>query len=920
VSLVHPQALWLLAVLPAIWALAYASRDRHLAWRLDGATALRSVALALLALALAQPQVQGRDRTISVAYVVDVSRSVSPEFLRRSIDWIRAANARYRPREARFVAFADRPQRVDSIDGLLSVAVSPDARPGDGAIVQAATDIEQALRAALAGFGPYGARRVVLITDGNQTLGDLWRMLPRLQENKVRVYAVPAPSLLEADAWVDGIVVPLGVRQQEPVAIEVRVQALGAMRARVGLRSGERLLGARSVALRAGRNDIAIPAVLRDAGLNLLTASVQAEGDRFEDNDTLEEGAWVAPRPRVLYVEGLPESAHYLADALRARHFDVTVGGADLLATQAGGLSRFDALVVSDVPPQEIAAASANAIEAYVREGGGLIYVAGESTFGKGGLSGGALERVLPVRFEGRRKRLDLDLVLLIDRSHSMRGRMLEQAKTAALSTLDLLELHHRLAVVAFDSRAHVVVPLAAVGNRRRAEDLIASMTARGQTAIYPALAEARRLLADSTATTRHVILLSDGITAQVPADRSNAPSAAEIQRQIQRTREEDARRDGRAVTSAEPAELPPESGPIETLAAELAVSNVTVTTVAIGKKPNLALMSAIAAAGRGRGYQAASEAEIPELFVNETRRLLGEAMVEQEFRPVVAHRVAALEGLDFAGGPPLRGMVVARPKKFSDVLLRGPQQRPLLATTHYGLGKTVAFLSDAKNRWSSEWIGWDGFGRFWAQLVRDTIPRSESAEIALRVGRIGPEASVELRALGADRSYRSGLSPVVRVTEPSGRTSMLALRQVAPGHYAAQRAIEAGYPQPYRFELTEGGGVSARDVQSAGRRSLSYAWSDEFRALPPDVYTLRALSERTGGVFAPTAADIFSPDADAAAVPRPLWPFLVAVGLGLFLLEILWRRMPWDPRSALRRRTGYRPASVASERERRGL
>jgi hypothetical protein len=514
------------------------------------------------------------------------------------------------------------------------------------------------------------------------------------------------------------------------------------------------------------------------------------------------------------------------------------------------------------------------------------------------------------VRFEGRRKRLDLDLVLLIDRSHSMRGRMLEQAKTAALSTLDLLEPQHRLAVVAFDSRAHLVVPLAPVGNRRRAEDLIASMTARGQTHIYPALAEARRLLEDSTATTKHVILLSDGITAQVPADRSDAPSAAEIQRQIQKQREEDARRDGRAVTSAEPVEPLPPSGPIEAIAAELAAADVTVTTVAIGKKPDLALMSGIAAAGRGRSYQAASEAEIPELFVNETRRLLGEAMVEQEFRPAVVHRVAALEGLDFAGGPPLRGMVVARPKRFSDVLLRGPLQRPLLATTHYGLGKTVAFLSDAKNRWSSEWIGWEGFGRFWAQVVRDVIPRSESAEIVLRVARAGQEATVELRALGPDRSYRSGLSPVVRVTEPSGRTALLTLRQVAPGHYAARRAIEAGYPQPYRFELTEAGGITGRDVQAAGRRSLSYVLSDELRVLPPDVATLRALSERTGGVFAPRAEDIFAPEPAAAAVPHPLWPLLVAAGLGLFLFEILWRRMPWDPRGAFRRLMGYGPTS----------
>jgi hypothetical protein len=258
--------------------------------------------------------------------------------------------------------------------------------------------------------------------------------------------------------------------------------------------------------------------------------------------------------------------------------------------------------------------------------------------------------------------------------------------------------------------------------------------------------------------------------------------------------------------------------------------------------------------------------------------------------------------------------MVVVKAKKFSDVLLRGPQDRPLLVTTHYGLGKTVAFLSDAKNRWSSEWIGWEGYGRFWAQTVRDVIPRRDETDIALQVSRSGGEASIELRALAPDRGYRNGLSPLVRVTEPTGRTTVLLLRQVAPGHYAARREIDAGYPQPYRFELEEGGGVTRQDVQSVGQRSLSYAWSDEFRALPPDISTLRALSERTGGVFAPTAEDIFSPDTDAPAAPRALWPLLVAASLAFFLVEIFWRRTPWDVRYAFRRRSGPRPASVASE------
>jgi hypothetical protein len=84
--------------------------------------------------------------------------------------------------------------------------------------------------------------------------------------------------------------------------------------------------------------------------------------------------------------------------------------------------------------------------------------------------------------------------------------------------------------------------------------------------------------------------------------------------------------------------------------------------------------------------------------------------------------------------------------------------------------------------------------------------------------------------------------------------------------------------------------------VRAAGHRSLAYAWSDEFRASPPDIATLRALATLTGGGFAPTAADIFALHGDAERTPWPLWPWCVAAALGVFLLDILWRRAPSMP------------------------
>jgi Ca-activated chloride channel homolog len=897
VTFAHPEALWLLASLPIVWVLAAIARRDHAAWRLGVATCLRSVAIALAVVALAQPRIQTRSDAVSVVYAIDVSRSVSPVFLQRALAGIRAGNERHRPAEARYVVFADRAKVVASIDAVPAVAVSMAATPAD-AIGQTATDIEQALRTAVGSFGASGARRLVLVSDGNQNRGDLWRMLPRLQAAKVRVFTVPADPAVSIDAWVDAIVVPDGVRQQAPVEIVVKVRALTPMRAQVRLASGSRRLGTSEVSLQPGDNSVAFDVALPTAGSTRIDATVRADGDLLPGNDSLATSVHVGPRPRVLYVEGVPESAHHLADALHIHHIDVTVAGPDALPREASSLATFDAVILSDVWSQSIDEKTAARLETFVRDaGGGLVFLAGESTHGEDGLAGSALERLLPVRFEARRKKRDLDLVLLIDRSHSMRGRKLELAKTAALSTLDLLEPRHRLAVIAFDSQPHEVVPLVPVGNKRRAEDLIASMTARGQTSIHPALAAAQRLLRDSTATTKHIILLSDGITAQPLGGVAGAPNAQEIQALIQKGREEAMRRDGVPVPRPDPADPVPEPGAIEVLVADLAEAKITLSTVALGDKPNLGLMGDLAAIGGGRAYVASSDAEIPGLFVAETRRLLGESLVETAFQPVVAHRVAMLDGIDFPGGPPLRGMVAARAKTFADVLLQGPNDQPLLVTTHYGLGRTVAFLSDAKNRWAADWIGWDGHGRLWAQVIRDTMRADGDDGLSLQVTRTGRDASVEVRALGPDRRHRNGLAPMVRVVDPQGGTSVLALTQVGPGRYAAPLTLDAGRVKPWTFELVAGGGLARADVQAVAGRSIAYPWSDEFRALPPDLDTLRALSEATGGVFTPTAADIHEIRGDGSRIARALWPWCVMGSLVVGLVELVVRRAPWWPR-----------------------
>jgi Ca-activated chloride channel homolog len=487
------------------------------------------------------------------------------------------------------------------------------------------------------------------------------------------------------------------------------------------------------------------------------------------------------------------------------------------------------------------------ALESYVRDlGGGLIYASGESTYGKDGFAGTALERVLPVEFKAQEKRKDLALVVCLDRSYSMKGRSMELAKAGARAALDILEEQHQFGVIAFDSQPHEIVALAPVRSKRRAEDLIDRIQASGQTNIYTALAVAYRWLQNATPKSRHVILLSDGDTA--PAD-------------------------------------------FERLLKRMIEAHITVSTVAIGSAADRELMDKIAHWGKGRAYFTEDVSKIPQIFVEDTQNMARATLIEEPFRPVVKHKIEALRGVDFTKAPLLGGFASTKLREGAEVFLESESGAPILSRWQYGLGRSAAFASDVKNRWAAQWLQWDGYGRFWAQLTRDIMRRDTGEELRFKVKRSGGSAHVTLQAQSRDGGWQNELSPSVRVTQLGGRSDVVRLLQRAPGLYEVKLALSMPGPEPVAFQLEPGGGIGREAARRAGLQRLYYPYPDEYRSLPPDVSLLQALAQQTGGRLAPTPEEVFAPGNDRGHAQHVLWPGFAAVALLLYLFDVALRR-----------------------------
>ena len=844
-SIENPYALWLIFLLPLLWWLSLKTRTTLALRHLQLLAVFRGVSLMAVILGLAQPIIRYTSQDISVIYAVDVSRSVAADFIDKSLQWIDEVEERYRPTESRIVIFGHNRKVVPSTEEARAVTIADlgqSALSRDSVHVeQSGTNLEAAIDESLAFLGADHVKRIVLFSDGNQTDGSLLDLLQSADRSGTRIYPMVADSAQVEDAWISSVKLPDRLRALEPVTSLIRVFSPSKASAEIIISTGGDLIAKQEHVVEPGFNDLQIKMRLPEGGSVPLDVVMTVEGDPYLENNRAQISAWVEDKARILYLEGISSASSYLNEALSEAGFEVIVKDR---IPKYDDLKAYDALILSDVLAATISDNSMKDIKRYVQDyGGGLIFAGGENTFGDDGYSNSILEDLLPAEFEAQEKRKDIALVIAIDRSYSMKGRKIEYAKEAARASLDLLEEQHYFGVVAFDSQPYVPVPVEPVKSKRKAEALVSRIQASGQTNIYPALGIVYRLLRDLEVPTKHVILLSDGDTAP-----------AEYERLLKRMRD----------------------------------SNIVVSTVTIGEGGNPGLMRQLSDWGDGRNYLALSADSIPQIFTEETKKVVGTSLVEEPILTVMKQPTGSLSGIDLQAAPPLRGHIAVKAKDTAETILVTQQGAPLLTRWQYGLGKTVFFTSDVKNRWSSDWVQWEGYGKFWSQLTRSVVKQLGSTTVFFSGDRENKTAVFNLTLLTESGSYRNSLLPKLRVSVGQ-ETRSVSMSQIAPGQYrlivpfVGREAVSA--------TLEAEGGISSEVVDMAGSRSIFPGFPAEYRFSGPNLELLTVVASSTGGKLGARAEEVFTAGEDTAQKRFALWPVLMTLALIAYLLDIFVRR-----------------------------
>ena len=832
---------------------------------------LRLAGVTALLLALSEPRVQLPADDLAVAFLVDRSDSITPAMQIEQERWLADALRSKRVQDqAAVITFGG--------EAVIDRALSPDAQPPrlslSSAVEPSSTNIAAAIRTGMGVLPPAAARRLVLLSDGFENSDNAETAAALAAAAGVQIVALQLTPSDGPEVLVSSLDAPSQVREGDRFSVSAQIQSNVSTPADLYLTIDGTLVTTQQVNIEPGKSRLLLPIEPLPNGHHMLQVQVRADQDTLVQNNSAAAYVIVQGPPRVLIVEGSPGEGKYLADALHAAGLQVDTTTPNGAALDTANVLGYASVVLVDVAADSLPDGRMQTLKTYVRDhGGGLLVLGGDQAFGPGGYARTPLEEMLPVRMDLRGKSLSTSVALMIvmDVSGSMAGgpggaSKMDLAKEAALAAVELLGEYDQVGLLAFDDHNQWMIHPTFASDLTPIEDAIARMQPGGGTEIYPALKEGFDALVPLDAKIKHIILLTDG----------EAPR-----------------------------------GPYEELAKQMDAAQVTVSTVGIGADADTQLLQELAQLGHGRYYDGNDPFDLPQLLVKETQQVQRAAIVEEDFTPVAVVSNPAIDGIDMKSAPPLRGYVATTAKPQSTVILASHELDPILAEWQYGLGRVLAWTSDAKNTWASRWLQWSDFSQFWAQLVKRAARPAEDPNRQITVKIEGNQARITLEAQTGseqpDRHYLNFLATQAIIDGPGRTATTVPLPQVGPGQYEATVPVQSD--GTYTLTVTQTDANGAQTTTSGG---FVVPYSPEYAATNSSDSQLGAIVRRTGGRLISDPSEAFSHTLPSVGSTQPLWPVLMVLAALLLVLDVGVRRVRLSAPEvragyvAVRRRLGY--------------
>lgn len=864
VLFVRPEAFFLTFAIVWSWWLFLAGSTGLSPVRSQAALWIRFVMIAGFAVALAEPRAVRTSEILSVVYAVDVSDSVSQQAVDSALQFVaRQVSEKPAEDEAGLVLFGaeavvELPPRITfPFDGVVTSQVRRDA-----------TSVADALSLSAAMIPAENDGRIVLISDGVSTEGDVVRRLKELNARGISVDVLPVEYQYTKEVWIERLELPQQARLDQTYKASVMISSLEATTGTLHLRENGRLLASTEVTLQPGQNQFSLPVQVTQPGYYEYQATIEMpdDEDNITQNNSVENFLFVEGAGRILIVtapEGDPREWTPFIEAIDRDGRIVEQRDAYGFPDSTLALLPYDSVVFINVPVNALVPAQMRALHNAVRNVGmGFLMVGGPDSFGPGGYHRTPIEQALPVSMDIEQQDLLQKgaLVIILHTCEFADGNT--WGKRITNQAIRVLSGQDEVGALIFNKETDTEEWLFRLTPAASFPRLV-TLVNRAEIGDMPTFSTTMEMglasLSQSDASVRRMLIISDG-----------DPSA-----------------------------------PTDELLALMQREKIAVSTVTVSPhgESDTASMKRIADATGGRAYTPENPSELPAIFVKEARTLKRSMIQEKTIVPSPGVPSSLLDSLQ--NPPPLHGYVLTSLKHRAEPVLLAPPVEsddgtptgeapvPILARWKNGLGTTAAFTSDFTTRWGRDWVKWEKFHAVVNQLLQSLSRRRQPAELRLWTHTSGGEVVVVAEDFSSDeQSTHRNFSDVAAVLNgPDGYFETVRLQQVGPRRFEAKVPL----PEQGKYQVIVQSSANDRTASATGGFIVSY--SPEYLRFRSDPITLKQIQQQTGGRTldrSSPASDVFT-NRQPRSSTRPVFDWLL-ISLAILLpIDVAIRRIHID-------------------------
>lgn len=706
------------------------------------------------------------------------------------------------------------------------------------------TNLASGLQLAGSQFSEDVRGRVVLMTDGNENIGDAIRQASYLRGQDYIVDVLPFSPAYKEDVAISAFDVPENIYLGEQATLSMTVDSSLDTTSQVRIMmNGENIVD-ENVELQEGSNQLAFNHLITTDGFHTFRAEIVSEADQVIENNQLAGFAETQGVPNVLIVEGKNDNAANLESSLDASAIQVETIQPELLPGQLSNYLKYDSIILSNVAAHRVTGQQMELIERAVHDFGvGFIMTGGDQSFGVGGYFKTPIEKVLPVDMElkGEKELPSLGLSIVLDKSGSMAGNKIALAREAAARSVELLREKDTLGVTAFDGQPWEVVELGPINDKEDVLTKIRSITASGGTDIFTPLSQSYSQMEPLDLKRKHVILLTDGQSA----------TTINYREMIEESLNE----------------------------------GITLSTVAIGTEADRMLLEEMAQLGGGRFYEVLDNSSIPTILSRETSLVTQTYIEDDPFYPALVNGYEW--GSYFENAVPQMNAYIATTQKGrAQQILTSEKEDPILSRWQYGLGKTVAWTSDLTGEWAGGWPKWENWSPLWNDIVTWTFPQYQKESYQITEEIEGNQVTLNVAAPDNHTAHLDA-----KLVESTGEEVAFDLQPKAPGEY--QGKFEANETGVYFLQITE---EEDGEVVSSFKTGVVVPYSEEYTFRPLNQQLIEEIASAGGGNVLENLDGAFSSE---GLPPRydqqDIFYLLLSLALLLFLFDVAVRRFRFN-------------------------